>query len=81
MIEKNKLASIVQRTRDGGAEIVALLKTGSAFYAPSASIVQMVEAILLDKQQILPCAALLNGEYGFKDIYGLCRESNEHGDK
>ena len=69
MIEKNKLASIVQRTRDGGAEIVALLKTGSAFYAPSASIVQMVEAILLDKQQILPCAALLSGEYGFNDVY------------
>ena len=60
MIEKNKLASIVQRTRDGEPEIVALLKTGFAFfYAPSASIVQMVEAILLDKQQILPCAALL----------------------
>ena len=69
MIEKNRLESIVQRTRDGGAEIVALLKTGSAFYAPSASIVQMVEAILLDKQQILPCAALLNGEYGFNDVY------------
>ena len=69
MIEKNKLASIVQRTRDGGAEIVALLKTGSAFYAPSASIVQMVEAILLDKQQILPCAALLSGEYGFNNVY------------
>ena len=69
MIEKNKLASIVQRTRDGGAEIVALLKTGSAFYAPSASIVQMVEAILLDKQQILPCAALLSGEYGFNGVY------------
>ena len=69
MIEKNKLESIVQRTRDGGAEIVALLKTGSAFYAPSAAIVQMVEAILLDKKQILPCAVLLNGEYGFNDVY------------
>jgi malate dehydrogenase len=69
MIEKNKLESIVQRTRDGGAEIVALLKTGSAFYAPSAAIVQMIEAILLDKNQILPCAVLLNGEYGFNDVY------------
>ena len=69
MIEKNKLESIVQRTRDGGAEIVALLKTGSAFYAPSAAIVQMVEAILLDKKQILPCAVLLDGEYGFNDVY------------
>ena len=69
MIEEKKLASIVQRTRDGGAEIVALLKTGSAFYAPSAAIVQMVESILLDKKQILPCAVLLNGEYGFKNVY------------
>ena len=69
MIEKSKLATIVQRTRDGGAEIVALLKTGSAFYAPSAAIVQMVEAILLDKKQILPCAVLLNGEYGFNNVY------------
>ena len=68
-MRKNKLESIVQRTRDGGAEIVALLKTGSAFYAPSAAIVQMVEAILLDKKQILPCAVLLNGEYGFNDVY------------
>ena len=68
-ISAKRLEEINQRTRDGGAEIVALLKTGSAFYAPSASIVQMVEAILLDKQQILPCAALLSGEYGFNDVY------------
>ena len=68
LIEAGRLEEIVQRTRDGGAEIVSLLKTGSAYYAPSAAIVQMVEAILFDKKEILPCAALLNGEY---DINGL----------
>ena len=68
LIEADRLEEIVQRTRDGGAEIVSLLKTGSAYYAPSAAIVQMVESILFDKKEILPCAALLNGEY---DINGL----------
>jgi malate dehydrogenase len=60
---------IVQRTRDGGAEIVKHLKTGSAYYAPSAAAVEMVEAILKDKKKILPCAAYLQGEYGIKGYY------------
>src|SRR6202000_902622 len=60
---------IVQRTRDGGAEIVKHLKTGSAYYAPSAAVVEMVEAILKDKKKILPCAAYLEGEYGIKGLY------------
>jgi malate dehydrogenase len=64
-----KLDSIVQRTRDGGAEIVALLKTGSAFYAPAASAISMAESFLLDKKRVLPCAAYLNGEYGIKGLY------------
>jgi len=59
---------LVQSTRDGGAEIVKYLKTGSAFYAPSAAVAEMVEAILKDKKKILPCAAYLQGEYG---IHGL----------
>jgi malate dehydrogenase len=59
----------VQRTRDGGAEIVGLLKTGSAFYAPASSAIQMAESYLLDKKRVLPCAAHLNGEYGVKDLY------------
>ena len=68
-IPKERLAEIVQRTRDGGAEIVKLLQTGSAFYAPAASAVQMAESILRDKKRLLPVAAYLNGEYGFRDIY------------
>ena len=59
----------MQRTRDGGAEIVNLLKTGSAFYAPSAAIAQMVESILFDKKEILPCTAYLEGEYGIDGLY------------
>jgi malate dehydrogenase len=66
---QGKLDEIVQRTRDGGAEIVKLLKTGSAFYAPAAAAVQMAESYLLDKKRILPCAAQLNGQYGVKDMY------------
>ncbi len=69
MIEKAKLEAIVERTRKGGGEIVAHLKTGSAYYAPSAAAVQMAEAILKDKKRILPCAAWLEGEYGLRDIY------------
>ena len=69
LIETTRLEEIVQRTRDGGAEIVALLKTGSAYYAPSAAVAQMVDAILLDKKEILPCAALLNGQYGIDGLY------------
>jgi len=59
----------VQRTRDGGAEIVGLLKTGSAFYAPAASAIEMAEAYLKDQKRVLPCAAHLNGQYGQKNIY------------
>lgn len=69
LIEADRLEEIVQRTRDGGAEIVNYLKTGSAYYAPSASIVQMVEAILFDKNEILPCTALLEGEYGISNLF------------
>jgi malate dehydrogenase len=64
-----RLDAIVQRTRDGGAEIVNLLKTGSAFYAPAASAIAMAESYLKDKKRVLPCAAYLNGEYGIKDLY------------
>jgi malate dehydrogenase len=64
-----RLDAIVQRTRDGGAEIVNLLKTGSAFYAPAASAVAMAESYLKDKKRVLPCATWLNGEYGVKDLY------------
>ena len=69
LIKPDRLEEIVQRTRDGGAEIVSLLKTGSAYYAPSAASAQMVESILLDKKEILPCAAFLQGEYGIKNLY------------
>lgn len=68
-LKQEKLDKIVQRTRDGGAEIVGLLKTGSAFYAPAASAIRMAEAYLYDKKRILPCASYLNGEYGVKDLY------------
>jgi malate dehydrogenase len=68
-IKKDRLDSIVQRTRDGGAEIVSLLKTGSAFYAPAAAAIEMAESYLKDQKRILPCAAALDGEYGLKDIY------------
>jgi malate dehydrogenase len=64
-----RLDAIVQRTRDGGAEIVGLLKTGSAFYAPAAAAVQMAESYLLDKKRVLPCAAYLDGQYGVKSLY------------
>lgn len=66
---QKRIDEIVQRTRDGGAEIVALLKTGSAFYAPAASAIEMAEAYMKDQKRVLPCAAHLNGEYGQKDIY------------
>jgi len=68
LISKERLDQIVQRTRDGGIEIVNYLKTGSAYYAPSISAVEMAEAILKDKKRILPVAAYLEGEYGYKDI-------------
>jgi malate dehydrogenase len=66
---KEKLDQIVQRTRDGGAEIVGLLKTGSAFYAPAASAIEMAESYLKDKKRILPAAAFLSGEFGINDMY------------
>jgi malate dehydrogenase len=69
LIEPTKLAALVDRTRNGGAEIVKYLKTGSAYYAPSASAVEMVEAILKDKKKILPCAVYLEGEYGIKGLF------------
>ena len=68
-IEQGRLDEIVQRTRDGGAEIVALLKTGSAFYAPAASAIAMAESYLKDKKRVLPCAAYLSGEYGVDGLY------------
>ena len=68
-ISEERLESINQRTRDGGAEIVKFLEKGSAFYAPAASGIQMAEAYLNNSKQILPCAVFLNGEYGFKDVY------------
>jgi malate dehydrogenase len=64
-----RIAALVQRTRNGGAEIVGLLKTASAFYAPSAAAVEMAESILKDKKKILPCAAYLEGEYGIRDLF------------
>ena len=69
LISKEKLDAIVDRTRNGGAEIVKHLKTGSAYYAPSAGAVQMAEAIVNDQKRILPCAAWLQGEYGMKDLF------------
>ncbi len=64
-----RIDEIIKRTANGGAEIVNLLKTGSAFYAPAASAIAMAESYLLDKKRVLPCAAWLNGEYGVKDMY------------
>jgi malate dehydrogenase len=69
LIDAAALTAIVDRTRNGGAEIVSHLKTGSAYYAPSASAVQMVEAIALDKKRLLPCSAWLQGEFGLRDVF------------
>ena len=69
MMNGSKLDEIVERTRNGGAEIVGYLKTGSAYYAPSAAAAQMAEAIVKDKRRILPCAAWLEGEFGLRDLY------------
>ncbi|MGY5809756.1 malate dehydrogenase [Rhizobium sp. LEGMi198b] len=68
-VTKERLEEIIQRTRDGGAEIVGLLKTGSAYYAPAASAIAMAESYLKDKKRVLPCAAYLSGQYGVKDMY------------
>jgi malate dehydrogenase len=69
LLPRDRIEAIVDRARNGGAEIVNLLKTGSAYYAPSASVVDMVDSILLDKKRVLPCAALLEGEYGINGIF------------
>ena len=69
LIPAERIEQIVQRTRDGGAEIVKLLGTGSAYFAPSASVLQMVDSILLDKKMIMPCAVYLQGEYGIRDLF------------
>jgi len=69
LMSEEQISKIVERTRKGGGEIVALLKTGSAYYAPAASILDMVEAIIKDKKKILPCCALLEGEYGVNGLF------------
>jgi malate dehydrogenase len=69
LLPKERIDAIIQRTRDGGGEIVKHLKTGSAYYAPSAAAVEMAEAILKDKKKILPCAAFLQGEYGINGYF------------
>lgn len=69
LLPKEKIDAIVERTKNGGAEIVELLKTGSAYFAPAASVVAMVESILKDKRRVMPCAAYLNGEYGVKGLF------------
>jgi malate dehydrogenase len=69
MISKEKVDKIVNRTRSGGGEIVSLLKSGSAYYAPASSALAMAESYIKDKKRILPCAAYLKGEYGVKDLY------------
>jgi malate dehydrogenase len=69
LLDTATIERLVKRTRDGGAEIVQYLKTGSAFYAPSAAVTEMVDAILKDKKKILPCAAFLQGEYGIRDLF------------
>lgn len=69
LLSQERIDAIVERTRKGGGEIVALLKTGSAFYAPAASAVRMVQSILRDEKQVLPCAAYLTGQYGLNDVY------------
>jgi malate dehydrogenase len=80
LLTKDKIDQIVDRTRNGGAEIVSLLKTGSAYYAPSAAVVEMVEAIIKDKKKILPCAAYLEGEYGINRLFvGVPAKLGERG--
>ena len=69
LMNKQKIDGLIKRTREAGAEIVSLIKTGSAYYAPSAAVVEMVEAILKDKKKIMPCSVLLNGEYGIEGVF------------
>lgn len=80
LIPADRLEAIVERTRKGGGEIVKLLKTGSAYYAPSMGVVEMVEAIIKDKKQIIPCAVYCKGEYGYNDVFvGLPAKLGERG--
>jgi malate dehydrogenase len=80
LFSSEKLEAIIQRTRKGGGEIVALLKTGSAYYAPGSSVVEMIDAILKDKKKILPCAAYLEGEYGVRGLFlGVPVKLGAHG--
>lgn len=69
LLDRKRIGELIERTQHGGAEIVALLKTGSAYYAPAASVFQMLKAILFDERRVLPCAAYLNGEYGVRDLF------------
>ena len=69
LMDADRIEALVDRTRNGGAEVVALLKTGSAFYAPAASVTQMVDSILNDRKQVLPCAAFLQGDYGVDGLF------------
>jgi malate dehydrogenase len=69
LLPKKKIDSLIERTRRGGAEVISLLKSGSAYYAPAASTFHMIKSIILDEKRLLPCAAYLNGEYGVKDVY------------
>jgi len=80
LMDQPTIDRLVQRTRDGGAEIVKYLKTGSAYYAPAASTVEMVESILKDKKKVLPCAVYLRGEYGFNELFvGVPVKLGKHG--
>src|SRR2546427_6432400 len=80
LLDKTRLDKIVDRTRNGGAEIVAFLKTGSAYYAPSSATAQMVESIVLDQKRLLPCAAWLGGGYGLSGEYcGAARQPGKKG--
>jgi malate dehydrogenase len=80
LLSQERITSLVERTRNGGAEIVGLLKTGSAYYAPASAVVDMAEAILKDKRKILPCAAYLEGEYGIEDLFiGVPVKLGRHG--
>lgn len=69
ILPAEKIHSLIERTRNGGAEIVSLLKTGSAYYAPAAATCEMIKAILFDEKRVLPCAAYLNGEYGARGLF------------
>jgi malate dehydrogenase len=69
LLDKDRIDAIMHRTKNGGAEIVGLLKTGSAYYAPAAASCQMVKSIVLDERRTLPCSVYLNGEYGISDLF------------